>query len=116
MFQESECQPSSFSYDLVFQRVVSRQATALLINPLRGQSRSLSSTQSKELIDQKSGEEGRRKGGGFKGCFAIGLDEEGVSLSQILVRVHRSHRVGHCYPDSPNLGWGRDLAPPQSLL
>lgn len=33
--------------------------------------------------------------------------------SQILVAVHRSHGVGPCSPDSPNLGQGRALAPPQ---
>lgn len=71
--------------------------------PLHGQSRSGSSTQSKEHIDQKSGE-GGMEGGGFNGALPLVWNGVGVSQSQILVTVQRSHGVGHCSSDSPNLG------------
>lgn len=69
---------------------------------LPGQGRFLSSTQSRELIDQKSGEGGRTERRGFF-SDALPLVWNGGE-SQILVGVRRSRGVGHCSPDSPNLG------------
>ena len=52
---------------------------------------------------------------GFRDAWPL-VWNGGVSQSQILVAVQRSRGVGLCSPDSPNLGKGRDRAPPQPPL
>lgn len=81
------------------QKAFSRQASSLLLYPFLGQAGLGLPHKARSSLTKNQGRVLR----GFREAWPL-VWNEGVSQSQILVAVQRSHGVGLCSPDSVNLG------------